>query len=126
MQVVGVKADGTASTSGVSEAVYLVTITVHNPTSGVVNLYLNDFSAVKPGGPFKYSWNDYVTSGLSSQNSLFPWPVHPSTPASNMRYVFPGNSITGAVTVEVPAGSSQYQMVWGAPNSGSIAATFTP
>lgn len=126
MQIVSVKADGTASTSGASEPVYLVTLTVENPTSGVISLYLNDFSAIRPGGPYSYSWNDYVSTGLSSQNSLFNWPVNPSTPNSNSRYVFPGKSITGVVTVEVPAGSSQYQMVWGAPNSGSVATTFTP
>lgn len=125
VSVLHVTPDGTASSSGHSEVVYLLQLRVQNPSSGNVSLALNDFSAIPVAGSYAYSWNDYASAGLSSTNSLFPWPVSPKTPAADTRYVFSGNAITGDVTVEVPGGHSQYELVWGTSNQ-EVATTFVP
>ncbi len=85
-------------------------------------MQLNDFSVIPVGGPAAYSWNDYATTGLSSQNSLF-WPIDAKAPNEDPTVILSGVQKVGAVTVQVPS-ASRYQIVWGAPSSGKIAATF--
>ncbi len=115
--------DGTATASGHSETVLKLTLTVNNPSTGTIELQLNDFSVIPVGGPAAYSWNDYDTAGLTSYNSLF-WPIDARYPNEDPVVVLSGMQKTGAVTVQVPA-ASHYQIVWGAPSSGKIAATFS-
>jgi hypothetical protein len=88
----------------------------------MVALQLNDFSVIPVGGAATYSWNDYATAGLTQENSLF-WPIDASAPAADPRYIQSGTRVTGSVTVQVPP-ASQYEIVWGTPNSGQVAATF--
>src|SRR5579875_1859602 len=116
--------DGTGSASGHTENVLLVNLTIQNPSTGNVELALNDFAVVPVGGPYAYSWNDYDTSGLSQGNSLF-WPVDAQNPNTNPVTILSGSSASGAVTVQVPS-ASRYEIVWGSPSSDQVAATFSP
>ncbi len=93
---------------------YRIGISVYNPTSSVVTLALNDFT-VDPFGSTAYSWNDYVTTGISSGTSLFPYPLDPDRPGATTINVFPDATDKGYVTIQV-APASQYQLIW---NTGS-------
>ncbi|MGC8488366.1 MAG: hypothetical protein ACP5QO_09145 [Clostridia bacterium] len=114
--------EGTADASGHAENLLLVHLTVANPSTGTVELALNDFAVVPVGGPAAYSWNDYSTTGLSQGNSLF-WPVDAQNPNTDPVYILSGGASSGAVTVQVPS-ASRYEIVWGSPASGQVAATF--
>jgi hypothetical protein len=122
IESVTVTRDGVANASGKTEPVLLLTLTILNPSSGIVALQLNDFSVVPAGGPYQYSWNDYDPTGLTASNSLF-WPIDPTTPTADPRYILSGTRVTGSVTVQVPSAAS-YDIVWGTPTSDNVAATF--
>lgn len=121
-----VVAEGTALINGHTLSVYRVRLTVTNPTSALVILALNDVTASPLGQTPSYSWNDEVTTGLSSANSLFPYPLTPQSPQSTTVNIFPGQSVTGDVTVAVPRASSYAVSWWEQGSSGPILATFTP
>lgn len=123
VQVVSMTEVGTASTSGSRLPVWLVRLSITNPTTALVPLTLNDFSVVPTGAAGTYSWNDSAAQSLSSTNSLF-WPISTSDPAAHPAYVPSGATVTGDVTVEVPT-ASQYRWVWGNPASGTTATTFS-
>lgn len=125
IHVTSVTNEGTATSSGKSLTVYRIGISVYNPTSSVVTLALNDFT-VDPSGSSAYSWNDYVTTGMSSSTSLFPYPLDPDRPAATAINVFPDATNKGYVTIQV-ASASQYQLLW---NTGATSpkpeASFKP
>lgn len=125
VHVTSVTSEGTATSSGKRLNVYRIGVSVYNPTSSVVTLALNDFT-VDPRGSTAYSWNDYVTTGLSSATSLFPYPLDPDRPGATTLNVFPDASKSGYVTIQVPT-ASQYQLTW---NTGSTSpqpeASFKP
>lgn len=125
VHVTSVTSEGTATSSGKRLNLYRIGVSVYNPTSSVVTLALNDFT-VDPAGSTAYSWNDYVTTGVSSSTSLFPYPLDPDRPGATTLNVFPDATKSGYVTVEVPS-ASQYQLTW---NTGSTSpqpeASFKP
>ncbi len=125
IHVTSVTSEGTSTSSGQRLNVYRIGVSVYNPTSSVVTLALNDFT-VDPPGSTVYSWNDYVTTGMSSGTSLFPYPLDPDRPGATTLNVFPDATKSGYVTIEV-ATANQYQLTW---NTGSTSpqpeASFTP
>ncbi len=125
IHVTSVTAEGTSTSSGKNLAVYRIGLSLYNPTSSVVTLTLNDFT-VDPTGSTAYSWNDYVTTGISSGTSLFPYPLHPEHPGASTINVFPDATDKGYVTIQVSA-ASRYQLTW---NTGSTSpqpqASFKP
>ncbi|MDA8192857.1 MAG: hypothetical protein M0Z53_02490 [Thermaerobacter sp.] len=122
--VAGVTREGTATASGKSLNLYLVRFSIENPTSAMISLTLNDVTAVPAGQSYSYSWNDYASTGLSSGTSLFPYPLTPKTPSSTVLNIFPAQTVSGDITVQVPAASS-YQVKWGDSDSATVVATFT-
>lgn len=124
ISVTKVVPEGTAYTSGHALNLYLLDIKVTNPTSAIITMALNDFSAVSATSQ-AYSWNDYAETGLSSSNSFFPFPVTPASPQSTQVDIFPNQSRTGAVTVQV-APATQYQLIWGSAAAAVPGATFYP
>lgn len=111
--------------AGSSSRTYLVALTVSNPTSSMITVTLNTLT-VWPGGQSpQYSENDRATAGLTSKDSLFPYPLTPAYPNSTQMNVFPGKNQTGDVTVEVPS-ASHYKVYWGQGSSLYQIATFTP
>ncbi|WP_053958998.1 hypothetical protein [Sulfobacillus thermosulfidooxidans] len=123
IQVSHAVAEGHAMVNGQSVNVYALTVSIHNPTSAMIPLALNDFS-VEPlhASAYTYSYNDVMHSPLTASSSLFPLPVDSSSPSSVVRYIQPGSNISGTITVMVPP-SSAYQIVWG--DSSTPAATFS-
>lgn len=124
VQVVSMTQVGTATTSGNRLPVWLLRLSITNPTTAMVPLVLNDFSVVPSGATGTYSYNDSAASALTSSNSLF-WPISASDPAAHPAYVPSGATVTGDVTVEAPT-ATQYRWVWGNPASGTTATTFSP
>jgi hypothetical protein len=123
--VLSVTSLGTADDSGKALPLYQLKIEVYNPTPAIIPLALNDLTVVPVGGADQYSWNDYQSTGLTAQTSLF-WPIsHPTDPTQVSIIVNAGSRVTGLLNVEVPA-ASHYDLVWGAPHSGDVAGTFTP
>jgi hypothetical protein len=124
-QVLAVTPLGTARDSGRPLTLYGVKLAIYNPTPAIIRLALNDLTVVPVGGPDQYAWNDYNTTDLTASDSLF-WPVtDPANPSSTFVIIDAGSRLTGLVNVEVPA-AAHYDVVWGAPNSGQVAATFAP
>jgi hypothetical protein len=125
VQVLGVTRLGTAKDSGKPLPVYALKLQIYNPTPAIIMLALNDLAVVPVGGPPAYSWNDYNTTGLTKTTSLF-WPLgNPANPSATFIDVNAGSRVTGLLNVEVPV-ASRYNVVWGAPSSGQVAATFSP
>lgn len=124
VQVVAMTQVGTADTSGVSLPVWLVRLSITNPTTAMVPLELNDFSVVPVGSAGVYSWNDSDASALTATNSLF-WPIDTADPGAHPAFIASGATVTGDVTVEVKS-AAHYNWVWGNPASGTIATTFQP
>ena len=125
LTVLGDKLLGTERFGGSTLDVYQLKLQVYNSTPAIIVLALNDFSTEPASGTTNYSWNDYARSSLTQSTSLF-WPVTTaSTPASVTTTIDAGTRVTGMVNVAVPTASS-YAIVWGAPNSGDVAATFSP
>lgn len=122
IRVTKVTPEGQDTVNGQRLDAYTLTVSVNNPTSAMIPLSLNDFT-VEPlrATTYSYSYNDVKTSWLTAGNSLFPLPLKASTPSAVIRYVEPGSSIQGQITVMVPP-SSSYQVRWG--DSTHIAATF--
>ncbi len=124
IHVVNVTPEGQASSSGTPLSLYLVKLSVYNPTSSLVALALNDFAVVTVGST-AYSWNDYATTGITSTTSFFPFPIHASVPGSDTVNIFPDQTHTGYVTVQVPT-ATHYDLIW---NTGATTpvpgATFT-
>lgn len=118
--VKSVIAEGKTQANGQALSVFLLNIAVTNPTSGIVPLHLNDLT-VEPenAAHYQYSNTDQVKTGLTAQNSLFPWPVNASSPGSVIVYVHPGETVSGDITVAVPA-QSRYQIVWGGSNRSVV------
>ncbi|PSR34408.1 MAG: hypothetical protein C7B46_05690 [Sulfobacillus benefaciens] len=125
IHVVNVTPEGKASSSGTPLSLYLIKLSVYNPTSSLVSLALNDFTVVTAGST-AYSWNDYVTTGITGTTSFFPFPIHASVPGSDTVNIFPDQTHTGYVTIQVPA-ADHYDLIW---NTGATTpvpeATFTP
>ncbi|MHB1610844.1 MAG: hypothetical protein ACYCT0_04040 [Sulfobacillus sp.] len=125
IHVTSVVNEGHATSSGASLSLYRIGLSVYNPTSSVVSLALNDFTVVVPGST-AYSWNDYATNGLSAGTSFFSYPIDASAPGSDVVHVFPDQTHTGEVTIQVPS-ASQYVLIW---NTGATSpvpeATFKP
>lgn len=124
LKVNQVTSEGTAASSGRSLSLLRLKVTVTDPTSSMIALSMNDF-AVMPSGQTGYvsSWNDYTTKGLTSSNTLFPFPFSPKSPQSYTILTRTGVSVTGDITVQVP-NASQYRIVW-ASSHGKVAAQFT-
>ena len=122
VQVAHVAPEGSQNVSGQRVAVYALSLSIHNPTSAMIPLYLNDLSVEPQGAAYRYSYNDRATAGLTSANSLFPWPVDAQAPGSVTAYVQPGGTLAGTITVEV-APAADYQVVWG--GQSTPAATFS-
>ncbi len=122
IRVTNVTSQGSTTINGHRLDVYSLNVSVHNPTSAMIPLNLNDFTA-EPlhQGAYSYSYNDVKTSQLQANTSLFPLPVKASSPSSVVRYVKPGASVHGLVTVMLPP-SSSYQVVWS--DSNHAATTF--
>ncbi|WP_028962880.1 hypothetical protein [Sulfobacillus thermosulfidooxidans] len=120
--VTHVIAEGHETVNGQSMNVYALTVTIHNPTSALIPLALNDFS-VEPlhASAYTYSYNDVMHAPLTASSSLFPLPVDSSSPSSVVRYIQPGSAVSGTITVMV-APSSAYQIVWG--GTTKVATTF--
>jgi hypothetical protein len=125
IHVVNVTPEGQASSSGAPLSLYLIKLSVYNPTSSLVSLALNDFTVVTAGST-AYSWNDYVTTGITATTSFFPFPIHASVPGSDTVNIFPDQTHTGYVTIQVPT-AAHYDLIW---NTGATTpvpeATFTP
>ncbi|MCY0881123.1 MAG: hypothetical protein OWS74_03930, partial [Firmicutes bacterium] len=124
MSASNVQIIGTATSSG--HTLDLVKMQLHfaNPTSGIIQLALNDFEVIVPGQP-AYSWNDYADTSLTASTSLFSLPVTASVPASAVVDVFPGQSTSGYVTVQVPSART-YDLVWSNDPSVPIETLTTP
>lgn len=120
-----VQPEGTATTTGTPLNLYLLKITVTNPTSSVISIALNDFTVSPLSHPGTYSWNDYVTTGITSSNSLFPFPLYPRSPRATVLNAFPSQSYTGLVTIQVPS-ASKYGLMWNQSGTTNALATFTP
>lgn len=121
VQVAQVAPEGYQNVSGQRVVVYALSLSIHNPTSAMIPLYLDDLSVEPQGASYRYSYNDRATAGLTSANSLFPWPVDAQAPGSVTAYVQPGGTLAGTITVEV-APAANYQVVWG--GQSTPAATF--
>jgi len=124
VQVVAMTQVGTANTSGANLPVWLVRLSITNPTTAMVPLELNDFSVVPVGSAGVYSWNDSDAAALTATNSLF-WPIDTTDPGAHPAFIASGATVTGDVTVEVKS-AARYDWVWGNPASGTIATTFQP
>ncbi len=122
IHITQVTSEGSLVVNGHHMDTYSLNVTVHNPTSAMIPLSLNDFT-VEPlhASQYSYSDNDVKTSSLSAQTTLFPLPINASDPSLAIRYIEPGASVHGLVTVMVPP-SSSYQVVWG--DSNHAATTF--
>lgn len=117
--------EGTLQLNGRTREVYLLQVALRNPTSGLVPIHLNTLTVETAGSSASsYSANDVVAQGLSPGNSLFPWPVDASHPATDTRYVEPGQTVVGDMTVAVPSSAQGYQIVWS--GSAIVVATFSP
>ncbi|MDA8200611.1 MAG: hypothetical protein M0Z54_14520 [Thermaerobacter sp.] len=123
VQVVSMTQVGTATTSGNRLPVWLVRLSITNPTTALVPLMLNDFTVVPSGATGTNSYNDSAAGALTSTNSLF-WPISTSDPAAHPAYIPSGATVTGDVTVEVST-ATQYRWVWGSPTTGTAATTFS-
>jgi hypothetical protein len=109
--------------AGRSLNVYLLTLKVDNPTSGMIALALNDLSTMD--GTTPYDWNDYTAKGLSGSDSLFSMPLSPATPASDVTQILPGRPLTGDITVLVPP-APFYHLDWnGTETPAGSAASFS-
>jgi hypothetical protein len=124
VQVVAMTQVGTATTSGTRLPVWLIRLSVTNPTTAMVPLELNDFSVVPVGAAGTYSYNDSAAAALTSANSLF-WPIDVQDPGAHPAFIPSGATVTGDVTVEVKS-AAQYRWVWGSPATGTTATTFQP
>ncbi|POB10312.1 hypothetical protein CO251_10185 [Sulfobacillus sp. hq2] len=107
--VVAAVPEGTSTVSGQRLNVYRLTVTVDNPTSGIIGLALDDLAVDANGA--SYAWNDYVQQGLTASNSLFAFPLTPKSPASDVTQILPGRPLTAELTIQAPS-ASQYVLVW--------------
>lgn len=100
-----VLAEGTVTVSGQTEHLYLINLTLHNTTTGMILFPLNDVIVGPSHTTVTRSRNDYRLTGITQQNSLFPYPIVPNHPQAVVRQVPSGASVTGSLTVEVPSAS---------------------
>ncbi len=116
------KFEGTSTVNGQRLNVFLLTLKVENPTSGMIGLTLNDLSV--RANNRTYSWNDFSNAGLTKTNSLFGYPPTPKDADGDVVQILPGRPLTGDMTVQVP-NSSQYQLLFnGTSTPTSSKATF--
>lgn len=114
-----VQADGTATVNGLTNYVYLLNVTLRNPTTAMILFQLNDIVVGPTGTKTAYSLNDYDLQGISQKNSLFPYPIVPQHPGAVVVRVPSGQSVTGDFTVDLPSASSYTVSIVG--TSGAIA-----
>jgi hypothetical protein len=114
-----VQADGTAQVSGHTDYVYLINVTLRNPTTAMILFPLADLVVGPSSITASSSLNDFDMKGITPSNSLFPYPIVPTHPQAVVVRVASGASVSGDFTVEVPP-SSQYD-VHIAGTSGAIA-----
>ncbi len=116
--------EGTRMVNGQRLNIYLLTLKVENPTSGMIGLALDDVSV--QANHRLYSWNDFSLTGLTKSNSLFGYPPTPKDPDGDVTQILPGRPLTGDITVQVPS-ASQYQLVFnGTSTPTSSGAAFSP
>ncbi|MCY0878795.1 MAG: hypothetical protein OWU84_07640 [Firmicutes bacterium] len=114
-----VQAEGTVTVNGTPERLYLLNVTLHNPTPAMILFALNDI-IVGPGNANPgSSRNDYVLTGVTASNSLFPYPIVPQHAEAVVVRVPSNRSVTGDFTVEVPVASSY--SVWISGDNAPIA-----
>lgn len=114
-----VKTDGSAQVNGQTDNVYLINVTLKNPTTAMILFQLNDLIVSPQGVLAASSLNDYDMTGITQQNSLFPYPIVPTHPGAVVVRVPSGQSVTGDFTVEVPVASAYQVRLAG--TSGAIA-----
>ncbi len=104
-----VRADGTATVNGSTDYVYLLNLSLRNPTTAMILFQLNDIVVAPTGSGAQFSLNDYHMQGITQQNSLFPYPIVPIHPDAVVVRVPSGRTTSGSITVEVPP-ASQYSV----------------
>lgn len=114
-----VQADGTAHVNGQSYDVYLLNVTLRNPTTAMILFQLNDIVVGPTGSSTAYSLNDFDLTGITEQNSLFPYPIVATHPAAVVVRVPSGASVTGDFTVETSNAPSYSVNIVG--TSGAVA-----
>ncbi len=116
--------EGTRTVNGQHLDVFLLTLKVENPTSGMIGLALNDLGI--QANNHMFGWNDFSQSGLSKANSLFGYPPNPKDPDGDIVQILPGRPLSGDMTVEAP-NTSQYQLMFnGTSTPTSSGSTFRP
>jgi hypothetical protein len=110
VSVLNVTPDGQSG----NKKVYLVDLSLTNITSSMILLTLNEFNVVAPGHTTLYSDNDLVGRGLTSENSLFPYPLTPKDPIATTVEIPSGAQVNGDVTVIVPPASAYTVLLAGA------------
>jgi hypothetical protein len=114
-----VQADGTVQIQGQTDYVYLLNVSLRNPTTAMILFSLNDIVVGPTGSNPAYSLNDYDLRGITQQNSLFPYPIVPAHAGAVVVRVPSGQSVSGSFTVEVPKAASYTVSI--VDTSGAIA-----
>ncbi|MCY0899285.1 MAG: hypothetical protein OWU33_10205 [Firmicutes bacterium] len=114
-----VNLEGTVRVDGSPDRLYLLNVTLRNPTPAMILFALNDI-LVGPGSSNpQTSRNDYVLTGVTATNSLFPYPIVPTHAEAVVVRVPSNRAVTGNLTVEVPVAPSY--SVWIAGDSAPVA-----
>lgn len=117
-----VQADGTSMVNGQRDNVYLLNVTLHNPTTAMILFQLNDLVVAPSTSGASSSLNDYDMAGITQANSLFPYPIVPTHPNAVVVRVPSGRSVSGNFTVEVPNATSYSVSIAG---TKGVVATFS-
>ncbi|PSR20844.1 MAG: hypothetical protein C7B45_13220 [Sulfobacillus acidophilus] len=104
-----VQLDGTAAVNSQTDYVYLINVTLRNPTTAMILFPLADLVVTPSTSAASSSLNDFDMTGITPSNSLFPYPIVPTHPQAVVVRVPSGASVSGDFTVEV-APSSQYDV----------------
>lgn len=114
-----VQAEGNVQVNGQTEHLYLINVTLKNPTTAMILFSLSDLIVGPSQAEPVSSLNDFNLTGVSQQNSLFPYPIVPQHASAVTANVPSGQSVSGSFTVEVPLAS--HYSIWISEESGAIA-----
>jgi len=87
--------------------VYLINMSLKNITTSVIPFALDDVIVAPTGSSVTHSRNDYSLSGVTQENSLFPYPLVPSHAEAVVTLINSNTSVSGYFTAEVPI-ANQY------------------
>ncbi len=96
---------GTVQVNGQPYNVFLINVSLRNPTPAMILFSLNDLIVGPKGNMPQSSLNDYDLTGITPKNSLFPYPIVPAHSGAVVVRVASGTSVSGNFTVEAPPAS---------------------